>query len=87
MANLKNMTAQEVINHSRSMFGRHNIPKIVVGDNRPQYLSDLYATFSRKYAYEHVTSSPQYPQENGEAEESVKTVMEIFCKSGDHSRE
>ena len=83
VAKLKNTTAQEVINHTHSMFARHGIPEIVVSDNGPQYSSDLYATFSRKYGFDHETSSPHYPLGNGEAERAVKTVKEMLRKSGD----
>ena len=80
---LNKLTSQEVINHTRSIFARHGIPEIVVSDNGPQYSADLYATFAREYDFEHVTSSPHYPQGNGEAERAVKTVKGMLRKSGD----
>ena len=52
-------------------------------DNGPQYSADLYATFAKNYGFEHVTSSPHYPQGNGEAERAVKTTKELLRKSGD----
>ena len=83
VARLKNLSSQEVIDHTRSMFARHSIPEIVVSDNGPQYSADLYASFAKKYGFEHVTSSPHYPQGNGEAERAVKTVKGMLSKCGD----
>ena len=54
-----------------------------MSDNGPQYSEDLYATFAREYGFEHMTSSPHYPQGNGEAKRAVKTVKGMSHKSRD----
>jgi transposase InsO family protein len=72
-----------VIKHTSSIFARHGIPEIVVSDNGPQYSADLYATLAKNYGFEHVTSSPHYPQGNGEAERAIKTIKGLLRKSGD----
>ena len=46
VARLTNLTANEVIKHTQSIFARHGIPEIVVSDNGPQYSADVYATFA-----------------------------------------
>jgi len=84
VAKLNKLTSQEVIDHTRSMFARHGIPEIVVSDNGPQYSADLYAKFAEEYGFEHITSSPLYPQGNGEAERAVRTIKGLLRKSGDH---
>ena len=35
---------------------------MVVSDNGPQYSAEAYARFAREYQFEHITSSPHYPQ-------------------------
>lgn len=65
------------------VFARHGIPETVICDNGPQYSADLYATFARKYGFEHVTSSPLYSQGNGEPERAVKIIKGLLCKLGD----
>ena len=42
-----------------------------------------HAAFARQFQFEHVTSSPRYPQSNGEAERAVQTVKNLLKKEGD----
>ena len=44
------------------------------------------ATFARQWHFEHVTSSPRYPQSNGKAENAVKTVKRLFSKCRESGR-
>ncbi len=83
IARLNQATAEEVVNHTKSIFARHGIPEVVVSDNGPQYTSDLYAEFARNYQFQHLTSSPYHPQGNGEAERAVGTVKNLLKKCDD----
>ncbi|KAK3713977.1 hypothetical protein QZH41_005646 [Actinostola sp. cb2023] len=83
IAKLSSTTSQAIINHLKSIFSRHGIPERVISDNGPQYSSADFANFAREYGFEHVTSSPRYPQANGEAERAVATVKSILEKSKD----
>ena len=83
VAKLKRTTAEEVILHTKSIFARHGIPEVIISDNGPQYVSAEYQNFAQKYEFEHITSSPYYPQSNGEAERAVQTVKSLLKKEGD----
>ena len=83
IAKLPQTTAEEVILHTKSIFARHGIPEIVFSDNGPQYTADAYEKFACDYQFEHKTSSPYFPQSNGEAERAVKTVKEMLKRSKD----
>ena len=80
---LSTTTSQSVIKAMKSMFARFGIPEIVVSDNGPQYSSQEFADFSKSYRFGHTTSSPHYPQSNGQAERTVKTVKKLLKDSND----
>ena len=81
--NLTRTTSAGVIQALKGIFATHGIPDLVVSDNGPQFASQEFKEFGRNYNFNHVTSSPNYPAANGEAERSVRTVKEIFKKSKD----
>ena len=78
--NLQSTTTQAVAKAVRVMFTRYGVPDILVTDNGPQFSSAEFASFSQKWSFEHITSSPHYPQSNGKAENAVKTVKRLFKK-------
>ena len=80
---LTSTTSANVISALKSVFSRHGIPEIVRSDNGPQYASAEFSTFASSYGFQHVTSSPRYPQSNGLAERCVQTVKNLLKKSND----
>ena len=62
------------------MFARYGIPDTMVMDNGPQLTSAEFAVFAKTCMFEHVTTSPRYPQSNSKAENAVKTVKRLFTK-------
>ena len=83
IARLERPTTQEVIMHLKSMFARHGIPEVVVSDNGPQYSCETFKEFACDFQFQHDTSSPYYPQGNGEAERAVRTIKSLLKKNGD----
>ena len=57
IARLNGSTAEEVVTHTESIFARHGIPETVVSDNGPQYISELYADFSKTSVSTHYKQS------------------------------
>lgn len=83
IARLNHPTTKEVVTHLKSIFARHGIPETLISDNGPQYASREFAEFSKDYEFEHRTSSPYFPQGNGEAERAVGTIKSLLRKSMD----
>ena len=67
----------------KSIFFRHGIPEIVRSDNEPQYLSAEFMRFASSYSFQHLTSSPKFPQSNGQAKRAVRTVKNLLNISND----
>ncbi|KAI5085947.1 hypothetical protein C0J45_23536, partial [Silurus meridionalis] len=80
---LSSTTAEAVIEHFKSVFARHGIPEVVRSDNGPQFASECFRAFARGWGFDHVTSSPHFPQSNGEAERAVRTIKNLLKKSAD----
>ena len=77
---LTTTTSHAIINHLKSIFAEYGIPDKLVSDNGPQYSSKEFKQFATVYGFEHVTSSPMYPQSNGSSERMVQTVECILKK-------
>ena len=80
---LRKSTSHEVIDHLKAVFARHGIPETVVSENGPQYSSAEFSKFAHEWGFMQITSSPKYPQSNGEAESMVQTMKTFLTKGSD----
>lgn len=83
---ISNLQASTVINAMKSVFARFGSPDQLISDNGPPFSSAKFAEFTKFWEIHHVTSSPGFPQSNGQVERTVQTVkglMEKAEKSGD----
>ena len=78
---LRSTTSAAVTRHMCEIFALHRIPDTVVSDNGPQYISQEFADFAKDMGFTHITSSPLYPQANGEVERAVQTAKNILRKN------
>src|SRR4029434_630538 len=86
VANLLTLTTATTVERLNIIFARFGIPEVLMTDNGPQFASSEFLAFAQEYDFEHVTSSPRYPQSNGEAERAVRTVKQILSKNQDHQK-
>ena len=77
------MTSTAVITALKSQFARYGVPSVLMSDNGPCYSSEQFKQFSQDWCFDHVTSSPGYPQSNGQSERSVQTLKAMLEKADD----
>ena len=83
---LDNLTSGNTICYLKGQFSRHGLPDELITDNGPQFASSEFKGFVQSYEFIHTTSSPHYPQANGEVERAVGTVKALFKKGADPYR-
>ena len=62
----------------RQSFCRTGVPDILWSDQGPQFIAKLFQEFAKKWGFKHLTSSPLYPQSNGRAEATVKSMKKLI---------
>ena len=72
-----NTTTTKLVSSLKSSFCRTGVPDKVWTDQGPQFTSQAFQNFAKQWGIEHVTSSPRYPQSNGKAEATVKSIKKI----------
>ena len=80
---MKTTTSSSIIEALKAVFSRHGIPEKLVSDNGPQYSSQEFVSFAKQYDFCHLTSSPHFPQSNGQAERTVQTMKKLLKESRD----
>ncbi|XP_045027188.1 uncharacterized protein LOC123470696 [Daphnia magna] len=79
-------TSAATIKELDKIFSDFGVPEVLVSDNGPQFGSADFRAFACHLAISHVTSSPFYPESNGQAERSIQTVKAAFVKSMEDGR-
>ena len=71
---MNSTTAAKTIIVLREMFSRYGLPKQLVSDNGPQFVSEEFAAFLEANGVKHIRSAPYHPSTNGAAEKMVQTL-------------
>ena len=80
---LSSITSNAIIAVLKSIFARHRIPEILWSDNGPQYAFKEFSEFAKSYQFNHLTSSPRFPQSNGQVERMVQIIKRLLKHSVD----
>ena len=59
---LTQTSSRNIIAQLKGIFEEQGIPRKLISDNGPQYTSQEFQHFTAEWKFEHVTSSPYYPQ-------------------------
>ena len=79
------VTSTAVIAKMKSLIAEQGVPQRVISDNGGHFSSDAFRRFADQWCFDHVTSSPHYPQSNGFIEWHVQTVKHTLKKAGPRS--
>lgn len=78
---LSSTSSANTITALKSIFARHGIPSEAVSDNASNFTSGTFKKFVNDWNFVHTTSSPRFPQSNGQAERCVQTVKTLLKKA------
>ena len=68
---LSSMTGQHIATHCKQIFSGYGWTETLISDNGPCYVMEAFTNMTKEYGFNHITSSPHYPQSNGLAEKFV----------------
>ena len=78
---MKKATGAAVSNFIREyIVSRYGIPYKIVSDNGTPFVNKQVASTLNGYGFKHHRSTPYYPQGNGQAEATNKTLIRILSK-------
>ncbi|CAK1598289.1 unnamed protein product [Parnassius mnemosyne] len=63
------------------VFARWGLPKQLVSDNGPPFISKEFSQFLTNNGIQHVFTAPYHPASNGAAENAVRTVKKVIKKA------
>ena len=65
--------AGKTIKVMRLLFAQFGLPKQLVSDNGPQFVSEEFGEFFKAHGVKHLRSTPHHPATNGAVEWLVRT--------------
>ena len=68
-----------LIEKARALFCGSAAPDVFWSDQGPQFMANKFQTFLKDWGVSHKTSSPRYPQSNGKAEATVKSMKKLIA--------
>ncbi len=77
---LPDMRSVTVIAKLKRHFAVHGTPQTLLTDNARQFVCSDFSNFARAWDFEHIRSSPHYPQSNGLAERAVRSAKHLLEK-------
>ena len=87
IAKMTTTSGTRTVDQFKSIFAKFGIPEEIRTDNGPQFISHEFKKFCAQYEINHTTSSPRYPQSNGESERAVRTIKNLLKKCEDSNED
>ncbi|RVW63279.1 Transposon Tf2-12 polyprotein [Vitis vinifera] len=77
-ASIKNKDVKRFV--WKNIVCRFGIPQAIIADNDPQFDSSAFKDFCAELYIKNLYSTPRYPQSNGQAEATNKTLLSALKK-------
>lgn len=74
----KSVTSGKMISCLEAMFATHGLPLSIKTDNGPQFVSEEFEVYLKDNNIEHRTSTPLWPQANGEVERQNRSLLKAM---------
>ena len=74
----KSVTSGKMISCLEAMFATHGLPLSIKTDNGPQFVSEEFEAYLKDNNIEHRTSTPLWPQANGEVERQNRSLLKAM---------
>lgn len=75
---ISSLSSLAIISRLKDVIATHGVFDSIMTDNGPQFVSNEFKDFAAMYGFQHTTSSPHFPQSNGEVESAVKIAKSIL---------
>eukprot|EP00105_Crassostrea_gigas_P011589 XP_011427330.1 PREDICTED: uncharacterized protein K02A2.6-like [Crassostrea gigas] len=75
---MSSTTTTNTIEKLRISFSQLGLPKVIVSDNGPQFVSEEFHLFLTRNGIKHITSAPYHPRTNGQAEQRVQVFKQAM---------
>ena len=83
----KSVTSGKMISCLEAMFATHGLPLSIKTDNGPQFVSEEFEVYLRDNNIEHRTSTPLWPQANGEVERQNRSLVKAMRAAHSEGRD
>ena len=74
---LKSVLSSDIIDCLDHVFAIHGIPQSLKMNNRPQFVSSVFKDYLKSNDVRHLTSTPLWPQSNGEVERQNRSLKSM----------
>ena len=86
VAHMRSTTAQSTIDQMRLWFAAYGLPKEVVSDNGPQFISQEFTDFLKQNGVKQTLVPPYHLPSNGAAESTVQILKRALRKHAESMR-
>ncbi len=78
---MQHTTAPHTIDALKKVFVTEGLPRVLISDNGPQFISAEFQKFCKSSGIQHILAPPFHPQSNGEVERLVQTFKSAMLKA------